>query len=118
MRKLKPDNQVLNHIAPLDSNPEEHSSEISTIIYNPLHGLDTAEYSDSSIEQRELYIKSRCHEAETVILTLSKMFEGEILSMEINGFSHSIACILRTHKNLTSKECSHILSISRNLQIT
>lgn len=97
---------------------EKTLTQMSTITYNPLYGLDSEEYSDSTIEQRELYIKSKCKEAEAVILTLSKMFEGDVSKMEIPGLNLSVACILKTRKGLSAKECGHILSISRHLHIT
>jgi hypothetical protein len=97
---------------------EPLTKKMSTITFNPLYGLDSEEYSDASIEQRELYIKSKCREAETVILTLSKMFEGEISNMEIPALNLSVACILKTNNALSPKECGHILSISRHLNIS
>jgi hypothetical protein len=118
MKKLKPVNEFIDHFAPVNIHQEETSKEISTITYNPLQGINTEEYSDSNLEQRDIYIKSKCNEAEAVILTLSKMLGGEIHTMQIKGLNLSVACILKTNKNLTSTECSHILSISRNLKIT
>jgi len=89
----------------------------STITFNPLLGVASEDYTDSSIEQREVYLKSKCNEAEIIVLTLSKMFEGDILEMEIPELNLSVACILRTHKKLSSKECGHIMSISQHLEI-
>lgn len=99
-------------------NQEDPSHEISTITYNPLFGFDDEEYNRASVEQRDMLIKSKCVEAEVVIATLSKMFEGEILTMDIAGMDRSVACVLKTRKSLTPKESGHILSLSRNLNIT
>ncbi len=119
MSKLKIDSPYLNHFSiPPEVNQEDPSQEISTITYNPLYGIDAEEYSDASMEQREILIKSKCREAEVVIATLSKMFDGEILTMEIEGLDRSVACVLQTRKTLTPKEAGHILSLSRNLRIT
>lgn len=119
MRKLKTDDPYLNHFtAPMAADYEEPPIVISTITYNPISAINPEEYSDASVKQKEIYIRSKCQEAEIVIATLSKMFEGEILNMEIEGIDFSIACILKTRKPLTSKEVNHILSLSKNLQIT
>jgi hypothetical protein len=90
----------------------------SVITFNPLDNVDAAEYSHSEVSQRGLYIKSQCLEAERVIAVLSKMLGGNILNMKIEKFNLSVPCILQIDKKLTDAERAHILSISRNLQIT
>lgn len=91
---------------------------MSAITYNPLYVVYSEEYSDASIEQRLKIIQSKCREGETIILTLSKMFPGDILNMEITELNLSVPCILRTYKDLNPKEQKHILSISTHLQIS
>ena len=91
---------------------------MSAITYNPLYIVFSEEYSDASIEQRLKIIQSKCREGETIILTLSKMFQWDIMSMEITELNLSVHCILRTYKYLDPKEQNHILSISPHLQIT
>jgi hypothetical protein len=91
---------------------------MSVITYNPLYVVFSEEYSDASVEQRLKIIQSKCREGETIILTLSKMFPGDILSMEITELNLSAPCTLRTFKDLDPKEQKHILSISPHLQIT
>jgi hypothetical protein len=91
---------------------------VSTITFNPFYGLDSEEYSNASVDERERYLKSKCREAELVILTLSKMFSGEILNMEIKELNISVACILQVNAPLSDKEKGHILSISRHLIIS
>lgn len=119
IRKLKSDNSYLSHFnTPMDADYEETPTVTSTITYNPISAINPEEYSDASDRQKEIYIRSKCQEAEIIIATLSKMFEGEILNMEIDGLDFSIACILKTNKPLNSKEISHILSLSKNIQIT
>ena len=118
-KKLNPLSQVADGITSSTALPrEEPLTKMSTITYNPLYGIDSDEYSDASLKQREIYLKSKCREAETVILTLSKMFEGEISKMEIPDLNLSVACILKTVRPLSIKESGHILSISRHLNIS
>ncbi|MHB1177484.1 MAG: hypothetical protein ACYCZO_04045 [Daejeonella sp.] len=119
MRKLKTDNSYLNSFnTPMDGDYEISTAVVSTITYNPIYGINYEEFSDTNLEQKTIFLKSKCREAEIVIATLSQMFEGEILNMNIENFDFPVACILRTYKSLTTKEINHILSISRNLQIT
>jgi len=118
MRKLKTDDSYLGHFnTPMDADYEETPTVTSTITYNPISAITTEEYAEASLRQKEIYLRSKCQEAESIIATLSKMIEGEILNMEIEGLDFSIACILKTNKPLSSKEISHILSLSKNLHI-
>ncbi|MEJ7779636.1 MAG: hypothetical protein WKF68_08595 [Daejeonella sp.] len=97
---------------------EISAAGVSTITYNPIYGINYQEYSDTSSEQKTIFLKSKCREAEIVIATLKQMFDGDILNMNIESLDFPVACILRTHKSLTPKEINHILSISKNIQIT
>lgn len=118
MHTMKPVNKFevdLNSL--VSSGHTEPKLLTTTVTYNPLIGVYSEEYSDSSMEQREIYLRNKCKEAEVVILTLSKMFEGEILELEIPEINLSVACILKTRKKLSSKEIGHIMSISPSLQI-
>ena len=91
---------------------------MSTITYNPLYAVFSEEYSDASYDQREKIIRSQCREGEVVIMTLNKMFAGNILEMEIPELHLSVPCILQTFNELTPDEKSYISSISPYLQIT
>jgi hypothetical protein len=119
MRKLKTDHSYLGHFnTPMDTDYKETHTVISTITYNPISAINSEEYAEASLRQKEIYLRSKCQEAEIIITALSKMFEGDILNMEIEGLDFSIACILKTNKPLSSKEISHILSLSKNLHIS
>ncbi len=102
----------------MEGDYQKSTTLVSTITYNPIHGINYEEFSDTSKEQKTIFLKSKCREAEIAIATLSQMFEGEILTMNIENLDFPVACILRTYKSLTAKEISHILSISRNLKVT
>lgn len=118
MHTIKSVNQfAISLDALVASGHEEPIQLMSTIVFNPLMGVSSEEYSDSSIEQRTLYLKNKCKEAEVVILTLSKMFPGEILNLDIPELNLMVPCILRTEKALSSKECGHVKAISPHLQI-
>ena len=119
MKKLKTDTSYLSSFdTPMDSDYQISTAVVSTIIYNPIYGINYEEFGDTNKEQRDVFLKSKCREAEIVIATLSQMFEGEISTMNIENSDFPVACILKTHKTLTANEINHILSISRNLQIT
>ncbi|MGB4400868.1 MAG: hypothetical protein WBJ10_15960 [Daejeonella sp.] len=118
MKKLKTDISYLNSFdTPMDSDYQISTAVVSTIIYNPIYGINYEEFGDANKEQRDIFLKSKCREAEIVIATLSQMFEGEISTMNIENSDFPVACILKTNKTLTENEINHILSISRNLQI-
>lgn len=91
---------------------------MSTIIYNPIYGINYEELSDANEEERAIFLRSKCREAEIVISTLSQMFEGDISSMNIENSEFPVACVLKPRKSLTTNEINHILSISKNIQIT
>lgn len=119
MKKLKTDISFLNSFdTPMDSDYEISTPVVSTIIYNPIYGINYEEFGDTNEREREIFLRSKCREAEIVIATLSQMFEGEISTMNIENTNFPVACILKTRKSLTPNEINHILSISRNLQIT
>jgi hypothetical protein len=117
MHTMKSDNQYVPDLKGLAATERKEPAVMSTIIFNPIQNVDTEEYSDASIEQRAIYIKNKCNEARITILTLSKMFEGEISELEIPALNLSVPCILKIHKKLTPKECSHIMSVSPHLEI-
>lgn len=117
MHTMKSDNQYLPDLKGVVTTEKKQPAVMSTIIFNPIRNVDTEEYSDASIEQRAIYIKNKCNEARITILTLSKMFEGEIFELEIPELNLSVPCILKTNKKLTDKECSHIMSVSPHLEI-
>ena len=119
MRKLKTDNSYLGQFnISKDADCEQTPTVTSIITYNPISAINPEEYAEASNSQKEIYFRSKCQEAEIIIATLSKMFEGEILNMEIEGLDFKIACILKTRKPLSSVEINHILSLSKNIQIT
>jgi hypothetical protein len=119
MKKLKIDISYLNSFdTPLSGNFEANTTVVSTIIYNPIYGINYEELSDASSEEKAIFLKSKCREAEIVIATLSRMFEGEISTMYIENSEFPVACVLKPYKSLSSKEINHILSISKNIQIT
>ena len=119
MRKLKTDDSYLGQFnTSKDADYEENPTVTSIITYNPISAVNPEEYAEASHTQKEIYFKSKCREAEIIIATLSKMFEGEILNMEIEGLDFKIACILKTKEPLNSIEINHILSLSKNIQIT
>lgn len=101
----------------VSSGVEEPVKLMSAIIFNPFMIVNSEDYSDASIEQRVIYLKNKCKEAEAVITTLSKMFEGEIISMDIPELKLVVPCILKTSRKLSEKECGHIRAISPHLQI-
>ena len=118
MHTMKPVEELATELdALVASGLEKPLGLMSTITFNPFHGVHSEEYSDSSVEQRAIYLRNKCKEAEIVILTLSKMFEGEIVAIPVPELNLSVGCILRTHKRLTPKECGHIKAISRHLEI-
>ncbi|MBC7759414.1 MAG: hypothetical protein H7069_11185 [Phormidesmis sp. FL-bin-119] len=79
MKKLKTEVSVLNSFSsPMNGDCEIITAAVSTIIYNPIYGINYEEFSDANEEERAIFLRSKCREAEIVIATLSQMFEGEI----------------------------------------
>ena len=117
MKKLKTEVSVLNSFSsPMNGDCEIITSAVSTIIYNPIYGINYEEFSDANEEERAIFLRSKCREAEIVIATLSQMFEGEISSMNIENSEFPVACVLKSRKILTASEINHILSISKNIK--
>ena len=118
MKKLKTEISYSNsYSTPLEGDREITTEVVSTIIYNPIFGINYDEFSDTNDQERALFLKSKCREAEIVIATLSQMFEGKISTMNIEDSDFPVACVLKTSKALTTNEINHILSISKNIQI-
>lgn len=118
MKKLKTDVSYLNSFNTPMEGDCEITTAVSTIIYNPIYGINYDEFSDTNDQERAIFLKSKCREAEIVIATLSQMFEGNISTMNIEHSEFPVACVLKTHRSLTPNEINHILSISKNIQIT
>ena len=119
MKKLKTEVSLLNSFSsPMNGDCEIITAAVSTIIYNPIYGINYEEFSDANEEERAIFLRSKCREAEIVIATLSQMFEGEISSMNIENSEFPVACVLKSRKILTANEINHILSISKNIKIT
>ena len=117
MKKLKTEVSYLNSFNTPMERDCEITTAVSTIIYNPIYGINYDEFSDTNDQERATFLKSKCREAEIVIATLSQMFAGEISTMNIENSEFPVACVLKTHKSLTANEINHILSISKNIQI-
>lgn len=118
MKKLKDDVSFSNAFkTPLEGDFQITAAVVSTIIYNPIYGINYDEFSDTNEQQRAIFLKSKCREAEIVIATLSQMFGGSISTMNIENSDIPVACVLKTDKSLSTNEISHILSISKNIQI-
>ncbi len=118
MKKLKSDVSYSNAFnTPMEGDFEITTTVVSTIIYNPIYGINYDEFSDTNEQERAIFLKSKCREAEIVIATLSQMFEGKISTMNIENSEFPVACVLKTDKSLSPNEINHILSISKNIQV-
>lgn len=118
MKKLKGDVSYLDAFnTPMEGDYELTTAVVSTIIYDPIYGINYGEFSDASEQERAIFLKSKCREAEIVIATLSQMFKGEISTMNIENSEFPIACVLKTDKSLSTNEINHILSISKSIQV-